>query len=81
MAKTITTIQINRPLNKTVVSKTLIMRRHKIITQLFDDDFWGMQRRSQEIALNLLPCNFRAIFFASENCAFFAINIADTYEP
>lgn len=43
MAKTITTIQINLPLNKTVVSKTLIMRRHKIIAQLFDEDFWGMQ--------------------------------------
>ena len=43
IAKTITTIQINRPLNKTVVPKTLIMRRPKIIAQLFDDDFWSMQ--------------------------------------
>jgi transposase len=40
MAKTITTIQITLPLNQTVLNKTMIMKRHKRITKLFDDDFW-----------------------------------------
>lgn len=40
MAKTITTIQITLPLNKSVISKTLIMKRHKVIERLFDEDFW-----------------------------------------
>lgn len=41
MAKTITTIQITLPLNQTVINKTLVMKRHKVIARLFDDDFWG----------------------------------------
>ncbi len=40
MAKTITTIQITLALNKSVISKTLIMKRHKVIANLFDEDFW-----------------------------------------
>jgi hypothetical protein len=43
MAKTITTIQISLPLNKTSISKTLIMKRHKTIERLFDENFWGTQ--------------------------------------
>jgi len=41
MAKTITTIQISLPLNKSIISKTLIMKRHKAIERLFDENFWG----------------------------------------
>lgn len=41
MAKTITTIQIKLPLNKSVISKTLIMKRHKVIERLFNEEFWG----------------------------------------
>lgn len=41
MAKTITTIQITLPLNQTIITRTLIMKRHKVIECLFDDDFWG----------------------------------------
>jgi ribosomal protein S24E len=40
MAKTIKTIQITLPLNRTVLAKTLVMKRHKLIQPLFDDDFW-----------------------------------------
>lgn len=43
MAKTVTTIQIALHLNKTSISKTLIMKRHKSIKPLFDEDFWGTQ--------------------------------------
>ena len=42
MAKTITTLQIRMPLNNQVISKTMIMKRHKKIERLFDEDFWGM---------------------------------------
>jgi transposase len=41
MAKTITTIQIKLPQNKTSISKTMIMKRHKRIERLFDEKFWG----------------------------------------
>lgn len=41
MAKTITTIQIKLPINKEVMTKTLVMKRHKVIAPLFDDEFWG----------------------------------------
>jgi transposase len=41
MAKTITTIQIKMPLNKKTLSKTMIMKRHKKIEILFDENFWG----------------------------------------
>lgn len=40
MAKTVTTIQINLPRNKSVLTQTLIMKRHKPIAQLFEDEFW-----------------------------------------
>lgn len=43
MAQTVTTIKIKLPLNGEVLSKTLIMQRHKKIEKLFDDDFWGTQ--------------------------------------
>jgi len=41
MAKTITTIQIKMPLNNQIFSKTMIMKRHKRIEILFDENFWG----------------------------------------
>ncbi|NDV80080.1 IS1634 family transposase [Dysgonomonas sp. 511] len=41
MAKTITTIQIKLPINKKIISKTLVMKRHKIIAPLFEEEFWG----------------------------------------
>ena len=41
IAKTINTIRIKLPRNKQVLSKTmLVTNRHKLIAQLFDDDFW-----------------------------------------
>ncbi|MBO5848211.1 MAG: transposase, partial [Bacteroidales bacterium] len=43
MAKTITTLQIRLPLNNDVISKVMIMKRHKAIERLFDEDFWGTQ--------------------------------------
>jgi len=43
MAKTVTTIQITLPLNKTVISKTLVMKRHRAIALLFDEKFWEAQ--------------------------------------
>ena len=43
MAKTITTLQIRLPLNNEVISKVMIMKRHKIIERLFDENFWVTQ--------------------------------------
>ena len=40
LAKTVTTIQIELPMNKETITKTLIMERHKVIEKLFSDDFW-----------------------------------------
>jgi transposase len=41
MAKTITTIKIKMPVNNQILSKTMIMKRHKKIEILFDENFWG----------------------------------------
>jgi hypothetical protein len=41
MAKTITTIQIRMPLNNKILSKTMLIKRHKRIEILFDENFWG----------------------------------------
>ena len=41
LAKTITTIQVNLPRNNQIISKNMIMKRHKRIEQLFNDNFWG----------------------------------------
>ncbi len=43
MARTVTTLKIKLPLNGEVLSKTMIMKRHKKIERLFNDDFWGTQ--------------------------------------
>ena len=43
MAKTVTTIKIKLPLNGEVLSKIMIMKRHKKIEKLFDDSFWVTQ--------------------------------------
>jgi hypothetical protein len=43
MAKTITTIQVQIPNSKEIISKTMIMERHKRIEKLFDDSFWVTQ--------------------------------------
>ena len=38
LAKTITTIQIKRPLNKDVYTQTMLMARHQKIAKLFDEE-------------------------------------------
>ena len=43
MAKTVTTLQIKLPLNNEVISKVMIMKRHKPIEKLFDENFWVTQ--------------------------------------
>ncbi len=43
MARTITTLKIKLPMSGEVISRTMIMQRHKRIEILFDDQFWGMQ--------------------------------------
>ncbi len=43
MVKTITTLKIKLPSSGEVISKTMVMQRHKRIERLFDEDFWGMQ--------------------------------------
>ncbi len=43
MAKTVTTLKIKLPLNGEILSKTMIMQRHKKIEPLFEDDFWVAQ--------------------------------------
>ena len=43
MAKTVTTISVYMPQNKTHLIKTMPMKRHKHIAKLFDEEFWGMQ--------------------------------------
>lgn len=43
MAKTVTTISVYMPQNKTHFIKTMPMKRHKPIAKLFETEFWGMQ--------------------------------------
>ncbi len=43
MAKTVTTISVYMPQNKTHLTKTMPMKRHKPIAKLFEEEFWGMQ--------------------------------------
>ncbi len=43
MARTVTTLKIKLPLNGEVLSKTMIMKRHKRIEKLFIEDFWVTQ--------------------------------------
>ena len=40
LAQTIVTIQIELPLNKQILTKTMLMKRHQRIAPLFTDDFW-----------------------------------------
>ncbi len=41
LAQTIVTLQIKLPLNNQIINKTMLMKRHKRIAPLFDDQFWG----------------------------------------
>ena len=41
LAQTIVTLQIKLPLNNQIINKTILMKRHKRIATLFDDQFWG----------------------------------------
>ena len=43
MAKTVTTISVYMPQNKTHLTKTMPMKRHKPIAKLFDEKFWEAQ--------------------------------------
>ena len=43
MAKTVTTISVYMPQNKTHYIKTMPMKRHKPIAKLFEEDFWEAQ--------------------------------------
>ena len=40
MAKTVTTIQVRLPLNGQFLSRTMVMKRHKPIEKLFDENYW-----------------------------------------
>ena len=40
LAKTVTTIEISLPLNKSTISRTMLMTRHQKIAKLFDENFW-----------------------------------------
>ena len=52
LAQTIVTIQMTLPQNKQTINRTMLMKRHQRIAQLFSDDFWGMRWRSQENIYN-----------------------------
>ena len=43
MAKTVTTISVYMPQNKTHLIKTMPMKRHKPIAKLFEKEFWEAQ--------------------------------------
>lgn len=43
LAATVTTIQIELPLNKEIMTKTMLMQRHLRIAKLFDENFWVTQ--------------------------------------
>ena len=43
MAKTVTTISVYMPQNKTHLIKTMPMKRHKPIAKLFEEEFWEAQ--------------------------------------
>ena len=40
LAKTIVTIQITLPQNKQIINRTMLMKRHQRIAQLFSENFW-----------------------------------------
>lgn len=40
LAQTIVTIQLTLPKNKTILSKTMLLKRHQRIAPLFSDEFW-----------------------------------------
>ena len=40
LAQTIVTIQLSLPQSKTILSKTMLMKRHQRIAPLFSDEFW-----------------------------------------
>ena len=48
MAKTVTSISVYMPQNKTHFIKTMPMKRHKPIAKLFEEDFWEAQCRRKE---------------------------------
>jgi len=41
--QTVTTIQVRLPLNGQLLSRTMVMKRHKTIEKLFDENFWVSQ--------------------------------------
>ncbi len=41
LAQTIVTIQMTLPQNKQIIRKTMLMKRHQRIANLFDEKFWG----------------------------------------
>ena len=41
LAQTIVTIQMTLPQNKQTINRTMLMKRHQRIAQLFSEDFWG----------------------------------------
>lgn len=43
LARTIVTIQITLPHNKQIINRTMLLKRHQRIAQLFSDQFWGTQ--------------------------------------
>ena len=43
LAATVTTIQVELPLNKEILTKTMLMQRHQRIAKLFDENFWVTQ--------------------------------------
>lgn len=43
LAATVTTIQVELPMNKEILTKTMLMQRHQRIAKLFDENFWVTQ--------------------------------------
>lgn len=41
LAQSIVTIQMTLPQNKQTINRTMLMKRHQRIAQLFSEDFWG----------------------------------------
>ncbi len=41
LAQTIVTIQMTLPQNKQTINRTMLMKRHQRIAQLFSENFWG----------------------------------------
>jgi hypothetical protein len=91
MARTITTIQIKLPLNQTLISKTFVLKIHKITEPLFDEDlgvrideversiFWDCSPCFTFLSMPSIPTALSWLNARSDELEFFFMNSANLF--